>query len=204
MFLLALIISLIFISDRYVSWQAAPYLYADIDNLPDNQIALVLGTSKYVKGGRVNLFFKYRMDAAAELFRSGKIRHILISGDNSIKQYNETREMYRALLDRGVPKDAITLDYAGFRTLDSVIRAQKVFGQNKFTIISQKFHNQRAMFIAKANGIDAIAFNAQEVSRRTSPKTYFREYFARVKALLDVYVLNTQPKFLGEPIEIAI
>lgn len=179
-------------------------IYETIDDLPTNEVAIVLGTSKYVKGGRENLFFTYRMDAAANLYTSGKVKHIIISGDNRVKNYNETRDMKKALLERGVPEAAITMDYAGFRTLDSIIRARDVFGQDKLTVISQKFHNQRAIFIAKANGIEAVGFNAKTVSSKYAPKTYLREYLARVKAILDVYILHTQPHFLGDPIKIVI
>ena len=107
--------------------------------------------------------------------------------------------MRDALIEKGVPANCITLDYAGFRTLDSVIRCYKIFGQSKYTIISQQFHNERALFIAnKSEGIDAIAFNAKEVNFGFHPKTFIREYFARVKCVLDIYLLHTTPKFLGK------
>ena len=95
-----------------------------------------------------------------------------------------------------VPSSKIIKDYAGFRTFDSVIRAKKIFGQTNFTIISQKFHNERALFICNQNNIDAIAFNAQAVF--STPRNTLREYLAKFKAVLDVFILNTQPKFLGE------
>jgi SanA protein len=94
------------------------------------------------------------------------------------------------------------LDYAGFRTLDSVVRCREVFSEDSITIISQEFHNQRALFIANKSGVNAIAFNAQEVSKNYSLKTCIREYFARVKCVLDIYILHTDPKFLGEKIKI--
>ncbi|MEM6766332.1 MAG: ElyC/SanA/YdcF family protein [Bacteroidota bacterium] len=203
---LALIITLVVIGfcHQWVVSTSNSSIYETIDDLPVNEVAIVLGTSKYVKSGRENLFFTYRMDAAANLYTSGKVKHIIISGDNRVKYYNETRDMKKALLERGVPEQVITMDFAGFRTLDSIIRAREVFGQDKLTVISQKFHNQRAIFIAKANGIEAVGFNAQTVSSMYAPKTYLREYLARVKAILDVYILHTQPHFLGDPIKIEI
>lgn len=169
--------------------------------VPYNDVGLVLGTSEYIKGGRPNLFFRYRMDAAASLYHSGKIRHIIVSGDNHVRYYDEPTAMRNALIERGVPKDAITLDYAGFRTLDSVVRCFKIFGQQRFTIISQRFHLQRALFIARYYGLDASGFAAPDPGYNTS-KTSYREYLAKCKAVLDLYIIHKQPKFLGprEPI----
>jgi SanA protein len=190
--------------DIWVSLQADRRIFKEVQNLPVNNVGLVLGTSQYLKGGRTNLFFTYRMDAAAALYHQGKVKHLIVSGDNGTRYYDEASAMREALLKRGVPDSAITRDYAGFRTLDSVIRCREIFGQEKFTIVSQAFHNKRALFIAHAKGMDAIAFNAPSVSRKYAPRTYFREYFARVKAVLDVYLLNTQPRFLGERIDIQV
>ncbi len=173
--------------------------YNDPTVIPENEVALVLGTSKRVKNGNVNLFFRYRMDAAAKLYRSGKIKHILVSGDNHSKFYNEGKDMQQALVERGIPVKDITIDYAGFRTFDSVVRARKIFGQTKFTIISQRFHNQRAIFIARAFDIDAIGFNARGISASAAASTFLREYLARVMAVLDVYILRSTPKYLGKP-----
>ncbi|MCL4121481.1 UNVERIFIED_CONTAM: hypothetical protein GTU68_014536 [Idotea baltica] len=190
--------------DQWVKLSASKVLYDDVKELPAHSVALVLGTSRYVVGGRTNLFFKYRMDAAARLYKNGKVKHLILSGDNRTVFYDEPSEMRKALLSRGIPSQAMTLDYAGFRTLDSIIRCKEVFGQNKFVIISQQFHNERAVFIAQAKGIRVVAFNAQSVSRRYAPKTYIREYFARVKAIMDVYILQKQPKFLGKKVHIAV
>lgn len=179
-------------------------LYDEMEKLPYNNVGLVLGTSKYFSNGRGNLFFKYRMEATALLFKAGKIKHVIVSGDNHVMEYNEAVDMQKALLKLGIPDSCITLDYAGFRTLDSVIRCKKVFGQNKFTIISQKFHNQRALFIGNYYDIESVGFNAQEVPEGISVKTYIREYFAKFKAVLDLYILHQEPKFLGNPVEIKV
>ena len=192
----------IFLCDIWVDMRSSRFLYEKIEDIPQNKVGLVLGTTRYTKGNRINLFFKYRMDAAAQLYHQNKVKHLIVSGDNRTITYDEATTMMKALKERGVPEEAITRDYAGFRTLDSVVRCREVFGQNKFTIISQEFHNARATFIARAKGMEVVAFNARGVSRRHSPKTYLREYLARVKAALDLYVLRTGPKFLGEKIEI--
>lgn len=160
---------------------------------------MLLGTSKYAISGQVNLFYKYRITAAYELFQNKKIDYILVSGDNSTNYYNEPKKFKEDLISIGIPEDRIILDYAGFRTLDSVVRSSEVFKENKITIISQKFHNERAVYLAYKHNIKAIAFNAKDVSGRYGLKTHLREYFARVKVFIDL-LFNVQPKFLGDPI----
>ncbi len=165
------------------------------------RVGLLLGTSQFLKTGEINLYFKYRVQAAYDLYASGKIEKILISGDNSKKDYNEPEDMKLALMALGIPENDIHLDFAGFRTLDSVIRAHKVFGQNKFTLISQKFHNERALYIAQRLGLKAVAYNAQDVNINRGFKTQLREKLARVKVFLD-FIFGKKPKYLGETIEI--
>ncbi|WP_062147927.1 SanA/YdcF family protein [Beggiatoa leptomitoformis] len=188
----------------WVSLQTQDRVYSDIQTVPTKSLALLLGTSKYVANGRTNLYFRYRIEATAQLYHAGKIRHIIVSGDNRKASYNEPLDMQKALLEAGIPVQAITLDYAGFRTLDSVVRAHEVFSQNDFIIVSQAFHNQRALFISDFYGIQAIGFNAKDVPLSLDPKTPVREYLARFKAVLDLYILNTQPRFLGDKIHIAL
>ncbi len=172
-------------------------LYTRVDQVPEREVGLLLGTTNLRRNGQRNPFFDYRIDAAVALYRAGKVRHLLVSGDNGTRGYDEPTLMRTALLAQGVPASAITLDYAGFRTLDSVVRAREVFGLSRFTVISQRFHDERALFIAHYYGLDAIAFCARDVGLRRGVKTKVRETFARVKAVLDLYVLHTQPKFLG-------
>lgn len=192
---------LIFGCDFWVKSVAKTKEYNKIETVPYNKVGVVLGTSKKVSNGNENLFFKYRIDAAVRLFRAGKIAYILVSGDNRFKSYNEPRDMFEELVERGVPSDKIVLDYAGFRTWDSVLRANKVFGQKSFTIISQKFHNQRAIFIGDKKGLEVVGFNAKNVSLRYGKKTYIREYLARVKVVFD-WIVNKEPKFYGKPVTI--
>lgn len=195
-------ISLI-VSNHWISSSTREKIYTDIENIPANDVGLVLGANKNAWGG-INLYFANRIDAAVSLFRAGKIKHIIASGDNHIKEYDEPTDMRDALMEKGIPDSCITLDYAGFRTLDSMVRCKEVFGQKKVTVISQQFHNERAVFIARYYDMDAIAFNAKDVPSRYSLKTRIREYFARLKAVLDLYILKTDPKFLGERVKIRL
>lgn len=178
-------------------------VYSDIEKVSYSDVALVLGTSSSVNGRTENPFFTHRITAAAELFFEGKVKHILVSGDNSSMHYNEPRDMRHALIKLGVPDTCITMDFAGLRTLDSVVRSHKIFQQKRITIVSQEFHNYRALFIAKHYGIEAVAYSAA-YPEKASMKTIFREYLARPKALLDLYLFDTQPKFLGDKINIRV
>lgn len=194
----------IFVCHRLVESRSQAFIYDHPDQLPPNDIGLVLGTGPELVNGHPNPYFESRMNAAVELFRVGKVKHLLVSGDNSRKDYNEPAAMQQALIDRGIPASSITLDYAGFRTLDSVVRCREVFQRDKFTVISQPFHNERAVFIARAYGIEAIAYNSDQVRHFRRSWLRVREYLARVKAVLDVYFLRKQPKYLGDKIEIKI
>lgn len=180
-------------------------LYPDKAALPANQVGVVLGTSPLRVGGQPNPFFENRMDAAAALYRAGKVKHLLLSGDNGTRDYDEPAAMRQALVRRGVPASATTLDDAGFRTLDTMARAARVFGLARATIITDDFHEPRALFLAQSFGVDAVGYPSEPVPFRYSKKTRFREVASRVVAWLDVRVLHTQPHFDGpsEAIRIA-
>ena len=199
--LIVLLLGTIIISNYVIIKKGEKLIYNNIDKIPFNNCGLVLGTSKYIKKGIPNPYFYYRIDAAVSLFRKGKIKHIILSGDNSLKSYNEPMMMKRELLKLGIPDSAIYLDYAGFRTFDSVIRCRAIFSQSSITIISQEFHLERALYIAHHYGIGAIGFAAQNVSFSFSMRTTLREYLARVLVFWDFHSGN-QPKFLGEKVEI--
>jgi SanA protein len=184
-------------SHQWVKRAAAGRMHRSLETLPETPVALVLGCSPRSAHGGPNFFFTTRITAAAALYKAGKVRALIVSGDNGSRHYDEPTAMKEALIAAGVPEDRIHCDYAGFRTLDSVVRANAVFGQHRFIIVSQQFHNERALFLARRHGLDAIAFNAQDVSREIAPLTYIREYFARVQAVLDTILLQRQPKFLG-------
>lgn len=197
--LILLVFCFTLVAHHLISQKANTLVYTSVEKIPHNKVGLLLGTSKYVAAGQLNLYYKHRIEAAHTLFSSGKIDYILVSGDNSTHYYNEPKKFKDDLISIGIPEDRIILDYAGFRTLDSVVRAKEVFGENTITIISQRFHNERALFIASNHNINAIAFNAQDVSQKYGLKVHIREYFARVKVFIDI-LFNVQPKFLGDPI----
>jgi SanA protein len=186
----------------WVDWSTDEFLYEDISELPKNRVGLLLGTSKYVPEGGINLYYKNRIDAAVELYRAGKIDKVIASGDNATMEYNEPVKMQRDLMARGIRKKDIALDYAGFSTLDAVVRAKAIFSQSELTIISQGFHDARAVYIAREKGMDAVGYKARGVSTRYGLMTHLREYLARVKMILDLYILHTEPKFYGEKVEI--
>ena len=175
-------------------------LYDDVQAIGRQHAALLLGTSARLRNGTPNPYFEYRMDAAAELFRAGKVDCILVSGDNRHASYNEPMAMRKALMERDIPDSLIFLDYAGFRTLDSVVRACEVFGQTSYIVVSQRFHNERAVYLAARHGIDAVGFNARDVHAPGAMKVQAREWLARVSACWDV-LTGRGPHFLGEKIE---
>ena len=189
------------VAHHLIRQKASALVYNSVTEIPHNKVGLLLGTSKYVAKGKLNLYYKHRIEAAHSLFTSGKIDYILVSGDNSTDYYNEPKKFKADLISIGIPENRIILDYAGFRTLDSVVRAKQVFGESAITIISQRFHNERALFIACNYNMQAIAFNAQDVSIKYGLRVQIREYLARVKVFIDI-LFNVQPKFLGDPIPI--
>jgi len=200
-FLLVLPIMVVIFSNYAIERNAKNKTFSKASEIKKNKVGLVLGTSKILKNGRPNLYFTYRINATVELYNKGKIDYILISGDNGNENYDEPTDFKTELIKKGIPENKIFLDYAGFRTLDSVVRAKEIFGQDSITIISQKFHNERAIYLAEKNGIKAIGFNAKDLSGRYGIKTKIREYFARTKAFLDI-LFKVKPKFLGKKIEI--
>jgi len=195
------IILILRMNDR-VSDNTRIYLYQDASLIPCNRAGVLLGTSKYIRRGVINEFWQNRIDAAVILYHSGKIRYLIISGDNSTAYYNEPFAMKKELVRCGIPDSVIFPDYAGFCTFDSMIRAYKVFGQSSFTVISQEFHNQRAVYIARHYGIGAIGFNAKGVPAWYGLRTNLREKLARVKMFIDLW-MEKQPRFLGEKIRIS-
>ncbi|MGH1386518.1 SanA/YdcF family protein [Kordia sp.] len=199
--MLVLLVVGIVICNVYVEFSSKGKTFNNTTEIPKNKVGLLLGTAKYLKGGTINLFYQYRINAAVKLYKAGKIEYILVSGDNGSKYYDEPTTFKEDLIAAGVPEDKIILDYAGFRTLDSVVRSKEIFQQESITIISQQFHNERAIAIANAKGVNAVGFNAKDVSGRYGFKVEVREIFARVAMCMDL-VIGKQPKFLGEKIAI--
>jgi SanA protein len=205
---LALLASAVTLAANHVCKQAAAgRIFSSLESVPTNDVGLVLGTSKLTKRGNPNWHFNQRIAAAAALYQVGKIHHLLVSGDNHIAGYDEPTDMREALVAAGVPAGAITCDYAGFRTLDSVIRAKEIFNLGRCTIITEEFHCPRAIWIAREHGLDAIAFAAPDVSLRSwSLRADGREQLARSWCAADLYLLHRNPKFLGpkEPILLSV
>ena len=189
---------------KLVENKTADKLYNDVNSIPYNEVGMVLGTNPNTKKGNGNPYFYNRVDAVEKLYKAGKIKFILISGDNKTQDYSEPDAMRQILIERGIPKDVIYIDYAGFRTLDSVVRAKNIFGQTKMTVISQKFHNERSIVLGEWQDMDLIGFNAKDVEvKRSKYKTLIREGGARVKLYLDM-LIGKEPHFGGNPIKIAV
>lgn len=175
-------------------------IYKCADSIPKHKTAIVLGTGKYIRKNYVNPYYKYRIDAAVKLFNANKTTYFIASGDNHIINYNEPKNIKNDLVKNGIRENNIYLDYAGFRTLDSMVRCKKIFGQDSIIVISQPFHLYRAIYIAKHYDINAVGFEATDVHVKYGYGVRIREVLARVKAFIDLKIINKQPKFLGEPI----
>jgi SanA protein len=201
MYSLLLSVFIVCWSNFSVYYESKDFISKEIYELPPVKTGLLLGTSRNLRSGSENAYFFNRIDACVQLYEAGKIKNVLISGDNGSKDYNEPEDMKKELVARGIPEKHIFLDYAGFDTYDSVLRAWKIFGQKQFVVISQHFHNQRAVYIARRFGLEAYGFDAKDVRKMYGIKTKFREFFACVKAYFEVK-LNVEPTFLGEQIPI--
>src|SRR5471030_2328543 len=186
--------------DQWISLRTQPYIYDEVQSLPHRQVGVVLGTSKYYRTGVINQYYLYRIQGAINAYNSGKVKYLLLSGDNAQQSYNEPSTMRRDLIAAGIPSSDIVLDYAGFRTLDSIVRTRKVFDTNDFIIITQRFHCERALFIALHMGIQAQCFAVPSPKNMLSVRS--REIFARLGALTDLYLLKREPRFLGPLIPI--
>lgn len=202
-FLILFVSGILFIwwSNRTVEKETSEFVTNDLSELRYEKAGLVLGTSKSLTNGSKNPYIYYRMDAAEKLFKESKVHYLIVSGDNSQPNYNEPEDMMNELVSRGIPKEKIFMDFAGLRTLDSVVRAKEIFGQQAFIVISQEFHNERAVFLARKHGIEAFGFNAQDVNKNAGFKTNLREYFARAKVFLD-FLFGVEPKFGGDKVVI--
>lgn len=201
---LALVPLLVLLANRWVINSTDAYMFKNWSLLPENEVGLVLGTSVYTREGKTNPHFQGRIRAAVELYQIGKVKHLIVSGANPDATYNEPRRMWKALTEAGVPSSAITMDFAGFRTLDSIVRAQDVFGLTQFTIVTQRYHAYRAVFIGKKLGLKVVAYTPPGDEPGYDVRLYLREWLARFMAVLDVFVLNTKPKFLGEPVNVEV
>lgn len=179
------------------------YIYEDVEKIPAKKAALVLGCSKYLNSGRLNYFYKYRIEAAVKLFKANKVKAIIVSGDNGNKSYDEPTQMHDDLVKAGIPSKYIQLDYAGFRTLDSIVRAKAIFDLEDYIVVSQRFHLERAIYIAHVKEQKVLGFVAKDFKNTIWAKRMgHRELLARVKAVLDVHVFGVEPKFYGEKVPV--
>jgi SanA protein len=184
-------------------YDAKPFIYDNVHEIPAKQAALVLGCSKYLGSGRINYFYKYRIEAAVKLFKAKKVKAIIVSGDNGNKRYDEPTLMHDDLVKAGIPSKYIQLDYAGFRTLDSIVRAKAIFDLEDYIIVSQRFHLERAIYIAHAKEQKVLGFVAKDFKNTVWAKRMgHRELLARVKAVLDVNILGIEPRFYGEKVSV--
>ncbi len=198
-----LVVLLAWFAERRLDEQASTCLTADPAQVPAADVALVLGAAPIGPEGGPNRYFEYRLDAAAALWKAGKVKYLLVSGDNSGPDYDEPSAMRAGLIKRGVPADAIYRDSAGWRTWDSVVRAQETFGQKRLIIVSQRFHLSRALFLARETGIDACGFEARDVARPYSIFTTLRRYPSALRAYWDVW-FDTPPRRAGAKIAIGV
>ena len=189
---------IVVLANRWVINSTDAYLYTDSSLMPENEAGLVLGCSPFASAGGPNPQFHGRLQAAAELYKLGKLHRLIVSGANPDSHYNEPKKMREGLLTLGVPSEAMVLDYAGDSTFDSIARAQIVYGLDRMTIVTQRYHGYRALFLARKMGIHAVAYAAPlsyngGMGQRNPP----REILARLLAVLDLFVLQSEPR-LGE------
>ena len=190
-------------NDKSIAEEAKAFIYDDLNKVPAKKALLVLGTSKYLKHGQTNYFYKYRIEATVKLFKAGKVKAIVVSGDNGTKSYDEPTMMRDDLVALGIPSHYITLDYAGFRTLDSIVRAKAIFDLNDYIIVSQRFHLERAIYLAHKKNQKVIGFVAKDFKNTIwAKRMQHRELLARAKAFLDVNILDKEPKFYGKKVEV--
>lgn len=184
--------------NAWVIMSTSGRVYTELKDVPATNVGLVLGTSKRFANGKPNSYFEHRMDAAARLYQKGKVKHLILSGDNRTQYYNEPADMKKALVKRGVPDSVITADNAGLRTLDSVVRSYKTFGQKEITVVTQRFHSYRAVFIGQYHDINTYAYTAETLPFRSSANLLFREFLARPMAVIDLYILKKDPAETGD------
>lgn len=199
----SLLLLLVFVCNIIVSAYSAGFVFDDISRVPENEFALVLGCAPRTRDGVFSETFKNRIEAAAQLYKQHKVEYIVVSGarrNTERYNYDEPYEMKDALIVRGVPDDRIIMDPSGFRTLDSMIRADKIMGLKKFTVVSQHYHNTRAIFIGRHHGLDVIAYDAANAPGLYQIAQQIRETMAKVLVIFDLYVFDTEPAVLNDEI----
>ena len=180
---------LAWLAERRLDSLADARMSGDASRLPDVDVALVLGTAPIGPEGGPNVYFVRRLDAAAALWKAGKVKYLIVSGSDV-----EPDAMRDGLIARGVPAAAIYRDPAGDRTWDSVLRARDVFGQKRLIIVSQRFHLSRALFLANHAGIEAWSFEARDVDSPYSVFTELRRFPSALRAFFDVWTEAPPPQ----------
>lgn len=181
-----ILVVLFFTFDMYVSISSNKKIYQDLNSLPNRDYGVLLGTSKYTKNGKINVFYKNRIDAAKDILINDKISRIIASGDNRNFRYNEPMKMQQDLVKSGISEDRVIIDPDGFRTLYSMLNIAKKYNIKEAIIVSQRFHLQRAIFIGKFLGLELIGYEAKNVSGMANIKIQVRERGARLKMIFDI------------------
>lgn len=180
-----------------IRWTTSAALYYSIDKLPYTETALVLGTAKFTQKGGINHYFKYRMEAAELIFTHHKASHFIVSGAGKHPAtLNEAEDMKASLMARGLPAMMIITDEEGYRTWDSLWRCLHHFNCKEVTVISQRFHVERAVFIGRRQGMHIIGFVSKNVQGKMVIKMFLRECLARVKCMMDCYLVYPEPLFI--------
>lgn len=200
-----LLATLLFIAGNFwVLASTARFIDDNINECRPTDVAIVFGTSHWTRSGFRNPYFHSRMRTSAQLIADQRVSHLLISGDNRTQSYNEPRAMWRDLSRRGVPADQLTMDFAGFSTYDTLVRARDVFQLDNALLVTQRWHLPRAIFIGRALGMDVTGCAADDEAAAGEWRLKLREWVARVATLGDLYVWGREPYFLGpaEPIDV--
>ncbi len=187
-------------SNAYVVYSTRDAVKTKPQDVEPTRVALVLGARVY-KSGRPATPLRERLSIARDLYKSGTVQKIIVSGDHGEEDYDEVNVMRRWLIERGVSSQDIFMDHAGFRTLDSVVRAQEVFGADELVICTHRFHAYRAAFLASMHGISAQVLTADASPDPYRRQNQLREVAARTVAVADVLV-GRGPKFLGPKIDL--
>jgi len=184
--------------NSYVDKYAADFCFDNLDEVPQADAIIVLGASVYNE--RPSPTLTERLDTALELYDSGKAQKIILSGDHGTKEYDEVSVMKDYMLDKGVMREDLFLDHAGFNTYDSMYRAKEIFCVNSLLISTQQFHINRSVYIARKLNIEAYGYPSKKWSNYYSQVYGFRESLAKIKAFIDVEILRRKPKFLGDTV----
>jgi SanA protein len=172
-----------------------------VDEAPSSQVAIVLG-ARVLNSGRVSYVLRDRLDTGIDLYRVGKVKKLLLTGDHGRTTYDEANSMRRYVLSKGIPPEDVFMDHAGFNTYDSMYRARDVFEVKDAIVVTQKFHLARSVYTARALGIRAVGIPADKHIYTKALLFDAREVLARTKAFIQLQITNPKPKFLGPKIPI--